>query len=190
MGPHISTHYSQGRGGLQPITQLSNQARGHQLFYLSRLVAKVLSPLKPSPVSKPIYTCKWMCVCLCEWERTHLLICVYEWERELTSLPSNHTSNNLLTNRILDGRTDPDTPKRIPITLSDTHYGHTQEDTHYTEWYGYPEWFFLSVTVLTTHPRVYPLPWGTLFSSQTNRTLSDTHDSKGNKPDIEWYPWQ
>jgi hypothetical protein len=22
----------------------------------------------------------------------------------------------------------------IPITLSDTHYGHTQEDTHYTEW--------------------------------------------------------
>jgi len=27
---------------------------------------------------------------------------------------------------------NPDTPKRIPITLSDTHYGHTQEDTHYT----------------------------------------------------------
>jgi hypothetical protein len=26
-----------------------------------------------------------------------------------------------------------DTPKRIPITLSDTHYGHTQEDTHYTD---------------------------------------------------------
>ncbi len=24
---------------------------------------------------------------------------------------------------------NPDTPKRIPITLSDTHYGHTQEDT-------------------------------------------------------------
>ncbi len=87
-----------------------------------------------------------------------------------------------------------DTPKRIPITLSDTltfrdtltlsdtHYGHTQEDTHYTEWYPHPEWFFLSLTVLRTHPRVHPLHWGTLFSSQTNRTLSDTHDTEG-------YPW-
>ncbi len=28
---------------------------------------------------------------------------------------------------------NPDTPKRIPITLSDTHYEHTQEDTHYIE---------------------------------------------------------
>jgi hypothetical protein len=46
------------------------------------------------------------------------------WVRERTHLPfalsSNHTSDNLLANRILDGRTDPDTPKRIPITLSDT----------------------------------------------------------------------
>ncbi len=73
-------------------------------------------------------------MCVCEWERTHLLICVYEPERELTSLPPNHTSDNLLANRILDGQTDgrtdghtrfsaktlnPDTPKRIPITLSD-----------------------------------------------------------------------
>jgi hypothetical protein len=55
---------------------------------------------------------------------------------------------DLLANRILDGRTrfsaktlnpKPDTPKKIPITLSDTHYGHTQEDTltlsdtHYIE---------------------------------------------------------
>jgi hypothetical protein len=38
--------------------------------------------------------------------------------------------------------------------------GHTQEDTHYTEWYpdieGYPdtEWY-----PLRTHPRGYPLHW-------------------------------
>jgi hypothetical protein len=60
--------------------------------------------------------------------------------------------------------------------------GKKEKDTHYTEWYRYPEWFFLSVTILTTHPRVHPLHWGTLFSSQTNRTLSDTHDTEG-------YPW-
>jgi hypothetical protein len=68
-----------------------------------------------------------------------------------------------------------DTPKRIPITLSDTL---TLSDTHYTEWYRYPEWLFLSPKVLTTHPRVYPLHWGTLFSSQTNQTLSDTHHTE------------
>jgi hypothetical protein len=188
-------------------------------------------------------------VCVCEWELTSRFQCVSEWEltswfecvcvwvgenspphlclwvRERThlpsALPSNHTSDNLLANRILDGWTDghtrfsaqtlnpkpehtqedthytkwypniegypdtewyplhwmipiTDTPKRIPITLSDTHY--------YNEWYRYPEWFFFSLTVLTTHPRVYPLHWGTLFSSQTNRTLSDTHDTEG-------YPW-
>ncbi len=73
-----------------------------------------------------------------------------------------------------------DTPKRIPITLSDTHYGHTQENTHYTEWYPdtewyrNPKWFFLSLRVLTTHSRV-------------------THDTENpgfltNKTDIEWYP--
>ncbi len=83
------------------------------------------------------------------------------------------------------------------LTLSDTHYGHTQEDTHYTEWYplrthprGYPlhwaipiPWVIFPLTdSLTTHPRVHPLHWGTLFSSQTNRTLSDS-------PDTEGYPW-
>jgi hypothetical protein len=68
-----------------------------------------------------------------------------------------------------------DTPKRIPITLSETL---TLSDTHYTEWYRYPEWLFLSPKVLTTHPRVYPLHWGTLFSSQTNQTLSDTHHTE------------
>ncbi len=74
---------------------------------------------------------------------------------------SFHNPPESLANRMLDGRTDrqtdthdlvqkpytlnPDTPKRIPITLSDTltlrdtltlsdtHYGHTQEDTHYIE---------------------------------------------------------
>jgi len=185
-------------------------------------------------------------VCVCEWKLTSRFECVSEWEltfwfecvcvwvgenspphlclwvRERThlpsALPSNHTSDNLLANRILDGRTDIqtyehtrfsaetlNTPKRIPITLSDTltlrdtltlsdtHYTEwyplhwvipiTLSDTHYyTEWYRYPEWFFLSLTVLTTHPRVYPLHWGTLFSSQINRTLSDTHDTEG-------YPW-
>ncbi len=111
-----------------------------------------------------------------EWERTHLLICVYEWERELTSLPPFRPitrRTNLLANRILDGRTDGHT--RFSAETLNPKPGHTQEDTHYTEWYRYPEWFFLSLTVLTTHPRVYPLHWGTLFSSQTNRTLSDTH---------------
>jgi hypothetical protein len=87
----------------------------------------------------------------------------------------------------------------IPITLSDTRYGHTQEDTHYTEWHPDTEWYplhwvipipwvtFPSPKVLTTHPRVYPLHWGTLFSSQTNRTLSDTHHTVI-FPDTEWYP--
>jgi hypothetical protein len=128
----------------------------------------------------------------------HLAITCSIWVRERThlpsALPSNHTSDNLLPNRISDRRTDrrtdghtqedthytewypshwviTDTPKRIPITLSDTHY--------YTEWYQYLEWFFLSLKILTTHPRVYPLQWGTLFSSQTNWTLNDTHDTEG-----------
>ncbi len=67
----------------------------------------------------------------------------------------------------------PQEPKRIPITLSDTHYGHTQEDTHYTKWYldtewcRYPEWFFLSLRVLMT--------------------LRDL-GFLTNKPDTEWYP--
>jgi hypothetical protein len=143
-------------------------------------------------------------VCVCVWvgENSPPHLCL--WVRERThlpsALPSNHRSDNLLANRILDGWTDrqtnghtrfsaetlnpkpghtqkdthytewyldikgypdtewyplhwvipiTDTPKRIPITLNDTHY--------YTEWYEYPEWFFLSLTVFTTHPRVYPL---------------------------------
>ncbi len=83
-----------------------------------------------------------------------------------------------------------DTPKRIPITLSETL---TLSDTHYTEWYRYPEWLFLSPKVLTTHPRVYPLHWGTLFSSQTNQTLSDTHHTEwffltlSDTHHIEWF---
>ncbi len=70
-------------------------------------------------VLKPILQAKW------SGEKFYHLICVYEWERThlLFALPSNHMSDNLLANRILDGRTDPDTPKRIPITLSDTLVG-------------------------------------------------------------------
>jgi hypothetical protein len=152
------------------------------------------------------------------------------WERELTSLPPFRPITHR-TNGRTDGHTrfsaetlNPDTPKRIPITLSDTHYGHPQDDTHYTEWYplrthprGYPlhwaipitdtpkripmtlrdtpdtEWYPLRTHprgyplhwvipipwVLRTHPRVHPLHRGTLFSSQTDRTLSDTHDTEG-----------
>jgi hypothetical protein len=109
------------------------------------------------------------------------------WERELTSLPPFRPITRR-TNGRTDGHTrfsaetlNPDTPKRIPITLSDTltlrdtltlsdtHYGHTQEDTHYTEWYpdiqGYldTEWYPLRTHPrgypLRTHPRGYPLHW-------------------------------
>jgi hypothetical protein len=104
-------------------------------------------------------------VCVCESERTHLPF----------ALLFNQTSNKSSQS---DERThtetlNPDTPKKIPITLS---------DTPDTEWYRYPEWFFLSLRVLTTHPRVYPWHWRTLVSSQTNWTLSDTHYTEG-------YPW-
>jgi hypothetical protein len=61
----------------------------------------------------------------------------------------------------------------IPITLSDTHYGHTQEDTHYTEWYS-----------LQTHPRGHPLHWMipiTLSDTHYRHTQEDTHYT-------EWYP--
>jgi hypothetical protein len=132
-------------------------------------------------VSKPIYTCKWMCVCVWVRENSPPHLCL--WVRERThpsALPSNHTSDNLLANSILDGRTNGHT--RFNAETLNPKPEHTQEDTHYTEWYQYPKWFFLALTVLTTHPRVYPLHWGTLFSSQTNRTLSDTHDTEG-------YPW-
>jgi hypothetical protein len=151
-------------------------------------------------------------ILVCEWVRTHLLIwvcvCVWVgensphlclWVRERTHLPSallsNHTSDNLLANRILDEQTDRqiDGHTRFSAETLNPKPEHTQEDTHYTEWshytewyplrthpkgyplhwvipiiiewYRYPEWFFLSLTVLTTHPRVYPLHWGTLFSS-------------------------
>jgi hypothetical protein len=72
------------------------------------------------------------------------------------------------------------TPKRIPITLSDTRYGHTQEDTHYTEWYPYPE--FSEPTQEFTH-----YTEGPCFPHKQTRhwvipmTLRDT-------PDTEWYP--
>jgi hypothetical protein len=112
------------------------------------------------------------------------------WERELTSLPPFRPITRR-TNGRTDGHTrfsaetlNPDTPKRIPITLSDTL---TLRETHYTEWYplrthprGYPlHWVIPIPWVLRTHPRVHPLHWGTLFSSQTDRTLSDTHDTEG-----------
>ncbi len=118
-------------------------------------------------------------------------------------------SDNLLANRILDGRTDtwfsaktlnPDTPKRIPITLSDTwhwgipwhwvipntlsdtHYGHTQEDTQYTKWYP-----------LRTHPRGYPLHWVIPIMDTPKMipiTLSDTHygHTQDDTHYTEWYP--
>jgi hypothetical protein len=65
-----------------------------------------------------------VCVCVCVWVREnsppHLCLWVKERTNLPSALPSNHTLDNLLANKILDGRTDPDTPKRIPITLSDT----------------------------------------------------------------------
>jgi hypothetical protein len=81
---------------------------------------------------------------MCEWVRTHLLICVCVCvsERELTSLPPFRPIKRRtnLANRISDGRTHTETLNPKP--------GHTQEDTHYTEWYP-----------LRTHPRGYPLHW-------------------------------
>jgi hypothetical protein len=117
-----------------------------------------------------------MNVCVCVSERTHLLICVYEWKRELTS--RTHPRGYPDIEGYPDTEWYPlywvipnmDTPKKIPITLSDTHYGHAQENTHYSKWYPHPEWFFLSETVLTTHLRVHPLHGG---------TPSDTPDTEG-----------
>jgi hypothetical protein len=67
-------------------------------------------------------------------------------EKKLTSLPPFRPikSRTNLANRISDARTNretlnPDTPKRITITLS---------DTRHTEWYP-----------LRTHPRRYPSHW-------------------------------
>jgi hypothetical protein len=126
----------------------------------------------------------------------------------MSALPSNHTSDNLLANRILDGRTDeqtdkhtwfsaetlnPDTPKKIPITLSDTltlsdtHHGHTQEDTHYTEWCPDIEWY-----PLWTHPRGYPLHWMIPITNTPKKipiTLSDTHYGH-TQEDTHYIEWE
>ncbi len=126
----------------------------------------------------------------------------------------------------MDGQTDehtrfsaetlnPDTPKKIPITLNDTL---TLRDTHYTEWYP-----------LQTHPKEYPLHWmipitdtpkwipitlsdtGTLSDFSSHREFSQPtqeftpytegpcfpHEQTGHgtipmtlreTPDPEWYP--
>ncbi len=130
----------------------------------------------------------YLSVYVCEWKRTHFPFV----------LPSIKCRTNL-ANRISDKQTDRRTdthknlkPNRIPITLSDTHYGHTQEDTHYTEWYP-----------LRTHPRGYPfhwvipIPWVIfpLTKSFHNppKSLSMTPRDPGfltNKPDTKWYPLQ
>jgi hypothetical protein len=178
-----------------------------------------MSENSPPDFSVCVWVWAHLPISVCEWVRTHLLIwvCVWVrenspphlclWVRERTHLPSallsNHSSDNLLANRILDGRTDgqtdehtrfsaetlnPDTPKRIPITLSDTL---TLSDTHYIEWYP-----------LRTHPRRYPLHWvipipWVIFPLTDNShnppkslpiTLRDPVFLT-NKPDIEWYPW-
>ncbi len=95
-------------------------------------------------------------MCVCVWVREnsppHLCLWVRERPHLPSALPSNHISDNLLVNRILDGRTDghtqfsaetlnpkPGHTQEDTLTVRDTHYGHTQEDTHYTEWYPYPE---------------------------------------------------
>ncbi len=173
--------------------------------------------------------------CVCVWVREnsppHLCLWVRERPHLPSTLPSNHTSANLLVNRILDGRTDrhtrfsaetlnpkpghtqedthytewypdiegnplhwvipiTDTPKRIPITLSDTL---TLRETHYIEWYplrthprGYPLHWVIPITLSDTDtlssqnpPKSSPITLRTLFSSQTDQTLNDTHDIEG-----------
>ncbi len=150
------------------------------------------------------------CVCVWVTENSPPHLCL--WVRKRThlpsALPSNHTLDNLLANRILDGQTDghtrfsaetlnPDTPKRIPITLSDTHYGHTQEDTHYTEWYplrthprGYP--LHLVIPIMDTPKRI-PITMMIPITDTPKRipiTLSDTHygHTQENTHYTEWYP--
>jgi hypothetical protein len=108
---------------------------------------------------------------VCVWVREnsppHLCLWVRERPHLPSALPSNHTSNNLLVNRILDGRTDGHT--RFSAETLNPKPGHTQEDTHYTEWYpdieGNPlHW----VIPITDTPKRIPM------------TLSDTHYT-------EWY---
>jgi hypothetical protein len=104
---------------------------------------------------------------VCVWVREnsppHLCLWVRERPHRPSALLSNHTSDNLLVNRILDGRTDGHT--RFSAETVNPKPGHTQEDTHYTEWYP-----------LRTHPRGYPIPLSDTL------TLRDTHYT-------EWYPW-
>jgi hypothetical protein len=115
---------------------------------------------------------------VCVWVRENSPPHLCLWVRERPHLPSallsNHTSDNLLVNRILDGRTDghtrvsaetlnPDTPKRIPITLSDTL---TLRDTHYTEWYPLR---FSAETLNPDTPKRIPI------TLSDTLTLRDTH---------------
>ncbi len=67
-----------------------------------------------------------------------------------------------------------DTPKRIPITPSDTHYGHTQEDTHYTEWYPYPE-FSEPIQEFTHYTEGPCFPHKQIGHWVIPLTLNDTH---------------
>jgi hypothetical protein len=127
----------------------------------------------PSHLSKwvknhlPIAVCKCELTsrfqCVSEWELTSWFECVCVWMRENSpphlclwvrerphlpsALPSNHTLDNLLVNRILDGRIDGHT--RFNAETLNPKPGHTQEDTHYTEWYRYPE--FSETTQEFTH---------------------------------------
>ncbi len=96
------------------------------------------------------------------------------WERELTSLPPFRPITRR-TNGLTDGHT------RFSAETLNPKPRHTQEDTHYTEWYpdieGYPdtEWY-----PLRTHPRGYPLHWVIPWHWGKPITLSDTHYT-------EWY---
>ncbi len=73
---------------------------------------------------------------VCVWVREnwppHLCLWVSERTHLPSALPSNHMSDNLLANRILDGQTDGHT--RFSAETLNPKPGHTQEDTHYTEW--------------------------------------------------------
>jgi hypothetical protein len=149
---------------------------------------------------------EWVTVCLecvCVWVREnsppHLCLWVRERPHLPSALPSNHISDNLLINRILDGRTDghtrfsaqtlnPDTPKRIPwqwgIPITDTpkRIPITLCDTHYTE--RYPLW---------THPRGYPLHCVIPITDTPKKipiTPSDTHygHTQEDTHYTDWYP--
>ncbi len=126
-----------------------------------------------------------VCVWVGENSPPHLCLWVRERTHLPSALPSNHTSDNLLGNRILDGRTDRqiDWHTRFSAETLNPKPGHTQEDTHYTEWYPLLHW-------------VIPIPWVifSLTDSSHNPpkslpiTLRDLVFLT-NKPDTEWYPW-